>query len=993
MIDVHKNCSNNDINFPRYITNKPLGLDKYAGESQKRLTKAIAEYIITTDNASATNQLSRIIGLEGAWGVGKSNVIKQLEAELTNKYYFFEYDAWGHQEDLQRRSFLETLTTELIANDFLKGEVTSSFLGQQKKKIAWEEKLKDLLAHKIIRKNKTLPKFNAGALFTALSLSLVTVTTFIAERLEANSIITDTLRLTMIAFSPIIIGFLSWRILCIKNKSMRHLEYLLQISKDENIETENYETINEEEPTVAKFNAWMNDISDFIKENNLPRLIIVFDNMDRLPKDKVKELWSSIHTFFAEKEFENIWAIIPFDQEHLSCAFREDYEDEENKSVKLTKYFISKTFPIIYRVPRPVITDYREIFNYFYDEAFGISENKYKDEINLMFRLENPDATVREIITFINELVSLKTIWGSDIEVVYMAVYMLKIDKLLADTVKYILSGEYLYENIWKIVKNDEDLQKNIAALVYSIKPSDAEQISITKYIDNCLKNLQDYNINKYSKSNKYFFKILYDRVHEIDKVNIDNAITALSILDINEFNEDEKMRMDNIWHYLFTQKTDIGISELRFQKPFETLLLNTNKNDQKAIVNFLCNQFQKIELFKEFKGDDYWQAIESLEKFIEENKINTALTLKEININVEAFIDIVYNAKEDYEKFKVKTDPEKLEEYYIKRIPDNLSDAKVAILQYLENNPLKNLQNKIESVIEGNAITDENLGNIFFMYRSIQKKKGKLSHKLTPAQIKALWTKFNGQQDKSGYIDIAAMQFSNGINVDISEKQIKKVAGIMDYYADYGELLINNLTWNTPDLSKVLKFMTENQMGSILSLEKVLPKFLDIKNKINITEDYLFSQLDSLAKDKDSITIDNIETIVPKGLYQFTVKTKNELTIHINKIAVQKLSNINVEELYSQKDNVTTYYYFVIADCLIETEYMEKLPDNMSELAKKILNDIASGAEEIPDDNCLFYKIITRFDGRKLDTVSKDFTKEAEYGRIKGEGSHERKQ
>ena len=33
---------------------------------------------------------------------GKSNVVKMLERELSDDYYFFEYDAWGHQEDLQR---------------------------------------------------------------------------------------------------------------------------------------------------------------------------------------------------------------------------------------------------------------------------------------------------------------------------------------------------------------------------------------------------------------------------------------------------------------------------------------------------------------------------------------------------------------------------------------------------------------------------------------------------------------------------------------------------------------------------------------------------------------------------------------------------------------------------------------------------------------------------------------------------------------------------
>ena len=62
--------------------------------------------------------------------------------------------------------------------------------------------------------------------------------------------------------------------------------------------------------------------------------------MDRLPAEKVKELWSSIHTFFADSGFENVWAVIPFDETHLACAFG-DETDEQTK--QLTKYFINKT--------------------------------------------------------------------------------------------------------------------------------------------------------------------------------------------------------------------------------------------------------------------------------------------------------------------------------------------------------------------------------------------------------------------------------------------------------------------------------------------------------------------------------------------------------------------------------------------------------------------------------------------------------------------------
>ena len=125
------NCYNNSIekhtqDYPRFISNQPCGKDKTEGNSQKRLSNAIAEHITSTDSRETNNNIPRIIGLKGEWGVGKSNVIRQLQEneKIKSDYYIFEYDAWGHQEDLQRRSFLETLTTELIDKGLLTGEIT-----------------------------------------------------------------------------------------------------------------------------------------------------------------------------------------------------------------------------------------------------------------------------------------------------------------------------------------------------------------------------------------------------------------------------------------------------------------------------------------------------------------------------------------------------------------------------------------------------------------------------------------------------------------------------------------------------------------------------------------------------------------------------------------------------------------------------------------------------------------------------------------------------
>lgn len=290
------NCDNNSIekntqDYPRFISNQPCGEDKTEGNSQKRLSNAIAEHITSTDSRETdsretdsrktNNNIPRIIGLKGEWGVGKSNVIRQLQEneKIKSDYYIFEYDAWGHQEDLQRRSFLETLTERLL-ND----EKYNNYLSKDEKvvkswetgnNITWKEKLDELLAHKRITLNKSIPVFNGGALWTAIFLSLTPISTFIAKRLEAQKIVTSIPLLGLIAFCPILLGLIVWGITCIFNKDARSWGYLLKISKDITTSVKNFETINEEEPSVAKFRRWMNDLSNYISKQKKPKLIIV----------------------------------------------------------------------------------------------------------------------------------------------------------------------------------------------------------------------------------------------------------------------------------------------------------------------------------------------------------------------------------------------------------------------------------------------------------------------------------------------------------------------------------------------------------------------------------------------------------------------------------------------------------------------------------------------------------------------------------------------
>ena len=63
----------------------------------------------------------KVVGLLGAWGSGKSTVLKILKTKFNaakkpeDDTRFFIYDAWVHQSDPPRRSFLETLVGFFVA--------------------------------------------------------------------------------------------------------------------------------------------------------------------------------------------------------------------------------------------------------------------------------------------------------------------------------------------------------------------------------------------------------------------------------------------------------------------------------------------------------------------------------------------------------------------------------------------------------------------------------------------------------------------------------------------------------------------------------------------------------------------------------------------------------------------------------------------------------------------------------------------------------------
>lgn len=939
------------IEYPRFIPTTPSGIDKFEGGSQKRLSETIAQHFQKND-LLRENALPRIIGIEGEWGSGKSNVVKMLREQLKGKYYFFEYDAWGHQEDLQRRSILELLTQELVKNNFLVGETIVEFKNGEKEKVTWPDKLKYLLARKSEAESLTYPRVSEGMVAAFLVTVLTPVFTYIAYAIKpANT----TWISIVIALFPVICSLFVWVLACIFGKRKYGLSYLLAIYQGEVKRNRTYEVLNVDEPTVYEFKKWMQDISDYIETNNAPKLVIVFDNMDRLPSEKVKELWSSIHTFFADGGFKNIWAIIPFDEKHLSCAFGNEKEDN-SFAREVTKLFIKKTFPIVYRVAPPVITDYKIVFDKLFVEAFGTSVDfDSRETINRVFRIEKPSTNVRDIISFINEMVALKQEWGESISIENIALFCLEKEQILNDPVNEILSGSYLL-NTNSIIDNSIQLQSEMAALVYGVAVEHAQQIPLTKYIENCINKEHGYDINQYAESNVHFDMVLKYVVENMDTASVDKIIHCLNKL------RRESTSVHSIWKYLFLKKLGAPIEKQEFSMEYKALLLHLDSDMQNIIISRL---YQEILHFTNFKGAYYFNALYEMDQFIKENGLSCDFRsiIQEKEVTPSTFIEfvqaanreqIVFSDHEDTimcDGYRIKTNSESLDNY-LAELKFNHIDVLRAIKKSSSYGFPKLLQ-AVTDCVEEQIVNKNNAGVIFATYRILSKNKRLLEETLNLSLINQIYSDLESDGkdiQHSGYYDFVAMKIANNQPVSLIEGgEIKYVADVIDYYIDYGVLLLKSLTFSSSLLTDLLAYMVENNLGWNLLLTDVLPKFEEIKEEINVTDEALLNNLSNW--DFESIGKDNITEYVPNAsFYAVTSRVDNALSKHINQVAIEALSEESVDSLYSQRMNLKDYWIVVISYLL---DKMDSLPDNLVEFCKKIFRNIASGSQDpvqLPD-------------------------------------------
>ena len=940
----------------KFIPNRPLGQDLFDGQSQNRVAEAVKKHVLSVDAKKDVDKkelLPRIIGVEGTWGAGKSNMLKQLEEKLKDHYLFFTYDAWGNQEDLQRRSILELLTDKLIKEEKLVKDTTINVLNTDLDKeptplpCSWKRRLFTLVSRKSATHTVTIPKienstkwFALSLLFAGLMAAIVSSIQFVECGIVNFFIIFALSMLPVFAFC--ILRYCKYKQQLEGKKEIRGWSWkeMWQMYQTEGTQDTTTYTVSELEPSVSEFREWMKDLSDSLAEDT--KLVIVFDNMDRLPREKVRQLWSTIHTFFADKGYDKVWCIIPFDREHLANAFANDLEDD---SEKLTNYFIEKTFPIVYRIPEPIITDYKGVFKTLFVKAFG--EREEQQIINRCYRLKNPIPNMREMISFINKCVSLKHTWGEDIRLTSIAIFVLNYDILFnkqKTPEDVILDGDYL-DSIYGVVEMDEELPVEISALVYGVIKEEAAQLPLKNLVNKAFSSDAPSAFDKYAKEQKTFFSILEDEIADLDPVRLDNAINHISEIQKEEMTHDNQDKLDDIWNVLggmYLKKTQ---NETSFRNEVMLLMSNcSGKSFKEKIGKEFIERFADDDK-NEHKGNEWYWVYKEFDGFLHENGLEVELPEKKMNAS--DFQTYVETSREEYDSYPITCENGDLNKDALRRVKEGIDVT--SVLHTLKGNKeydFSELFAAAKSLIEGGSATDGNISAVLSACKALS--TGPLNLKVNPTYLDQL------THEGDAKYDVQLLRALEGREIDgKDEDYYVSMAKLAYNYTTTSEIWDKTLSIGTQVLSNIMKWIIidDNHTDEPTAIDDMITSMSKMVDRTSVSKaaiikfinDWGRSDLNSTEK---NLSLQNI--LVGEDWCRVLLTVKNEFAKALLKKYYRDFNAQQINAFFNANNSwmpVQNSYWLRQLKVLVEdADFMDSCKEKVTEINSHLVEGICAG-------------------------------------------------
>ena len=949
-------------NQPKLIKNQPIGEDKFEGQAQENIAKAVVKML--EENSC------QMIGIDGGWGTGKSNLVGIVEKELNKSskgnFHVFTYDAWGHQGDLHRKAILQ----ELI-----------EFLCKTKKVLKWDEwkeKLKTLLGTSVETRHKTTPKLSLGIIFSFLIFLSIPIFNSIANDKDTETATKIWIQLIPVgALILLYLGYLIKELLrWISGKSKLRSIFsiaaseMIYVYKGKELETTATEYKHESNPSVFDFRSFMEDISTAIGNK---RLIFVVDNFDRLPINQVKELWASIHTLFAEKnKCSNISVIVPFDRAHIKSAFRD--EDTPATSDEANCYgndFINKTFDVIFRVSVPILSDWEHYFKAKWEDAFGKISSENETEYNAVvqiYDLLTQKITPREIIAFINECVSTRITQREEIPFRYIALFIKGKDKILKNPIEEITTPTYLGA-VDFLYNYDENLPKYISALVYQVDSSKALDVAYKKVLKDALEGNDQKVVVKISAS-KSFYSILKNTINEV--TNIENLILALENIPQESFKSPSNS--ETIWTCIFKRaeiKTDGRPGLQNYQRALLTKISIAEKEryTRKLLAGFTSSS--------EFNAVTYANNIETIDAILRPVNIDVYSYLSDKLTGLNDFVSLLNSQYQKPAQYRIKCNPDEIDVTLEGKTIEQLKDISY-VPKIIEEYSLVKYKAKLIQWIPTALL---HISQLEILFDRIKEVQGSIPATIIPdAYIKSHF--ISTGEDSNIYPDLISMRIArqnefpaplaNDFEVVLNsanENLIDRVTRCIHFYISIDKLLLGLGDFGQYPLYRgiVQRLIMSPSNKKIENIEPLLSNFEMICSNGEISPEQLMNFLNS------NYTTEFTPTNVPVNIpvYLITSISQNESTLseRCRNLVLEYLSTMNEEKWAVAFSNINSYE--VHASLLLKINW-----NTVAHIAfKKTLKKIADGGIAISNKERWDELVQSFVDQRTMESAFNDVT------------------
>ena len=932
----------------KLLSKVPCNDDLFEGGAHRKLAIEISDEIRNDDNCT-------IIGIDGGWGSGKSNLVGMIQKELSVgsngvKYHFFTYDAWGHQTDLQRRTILEELTSDLV-----KGQ--TPILDEN----SWKDSLENLLAKKKHTSTKTIPAIGIGTIVSLFTILLTPFVTHLASLVSVEWLKQAVLVIPYIAAY----GFFGYRHYGkMKDKYKQDftwekcLSEFFLIYKDDIKEETKFETISEKEPSSRQFKDWIHEIDNGLKQNNDIVLILVIDNMDRLPKQKVQELWAAIHSCFSEEKYTNIRIIVPFDRLHIRNAFQSEnlVRQCDGKDNAITVYgddFINKTFYIVYTVPPPILSGWMHYFKDRWKEAFGnsaIVDHSVLQVYDMLTKEQSP----RKIIAFINQFVTIRNLCDERIEDKYIALYIFGRSKIIENPLEEILNPSYL-QGLNFLYSDDENMASNISSLYYQLSLDKAMDVVFTREVT---AELDDNNVKVLDqlRGNANYWEILNHSITEVS--NIENAALALE----KHFGDNSSHEASLIWDALYRRSCPGSATQDKQYKEYHGILLK-HISEKKDYYAHLLTVYH-VNIYDGFDLQNYINGIDKLHEFISEEDRKTSD--RKTIISPKQYLQLVENRKDNFGEYGLAVDEEKMDDYLVNLDVNKLADMKLYPL--LKNEvELPRYKEQIKQLVAENTSNIQIEAKLLCRLKEIavDDKPIDISDYINDNEIYNMLNALS--KDAELYPDVLAMaisRYSNNSNIRsfllnsvgaLSEEQTEKVSSCIEYYICYGDLLLQLDDFSAMQyVTDIVRKLTTSKYGvSTMNVKKALVNYDTIHENLKLESHVILTRFNDWKKNISSVTLEDVPSLSISLVGDMKNSSELQISKHCLGMVEEYLESLDQE---AWKHSLVSNDYNFKLLCVYHPKSLAFYIDAF----KEIMRGYALGNSDISISNELTEKAIT---------------------------------